>query len=292
MEQNTYFSFRCPGCGGKARVASRHAGQAIVCPHCQAHHIARPDVRPTTLPSATAPQPVSGNPATTTRVARPFDTTTSTVRRAGEATELIAVDPQSASRTTAPGMAGFTAQRPQPAPGTAAVQRRPAGQAGTATIQRVVHVAPSPRSPLPLAAAFGLAVLCAGIAVWAFTEANFYRRLASEARDQQERSIEELVVLKVRAESQERRLAQAQVELAAQRAATTRERELVADLQKTIGKLGEELARATRPIEPGLSTVPTIDAVTAVTASGAFPSPDNPAAGVPAIRRDQSTIRR
>lgn len=301
MDATTFFSFRCPACNGRSRVASRHAGQVIVCPYCQAHGAAKPDVAPNVVPTTShIRRPDGASPATTTRVARPLEpVTTSTIRRERvEASDLVISQQQQPARATAPGMDGFAENRP----GTATIQRRmaaqqPQGQAqaapqlqaqpGTQSIQRTIHVAPPPPKQGSLFAALAAAALCAGVAVWAFSEANAVNRALRESRDRVERANGELTALKTQAESQERRLAQSQIELAAERAATTRERQVVSDLQRTVDKMGAELARIARTGgEPELSMVPTASAVNSVTAPGAFPLPTIPSAGVPSARRD------
>jgi len=83
-------------------------------------------------------------------------------------------------------------------------------------------------------------------------------------------------------------LAKTQVELAAAQASISRERELVADLQKTVGRLGEDLAKASRVEMPGISSVPTASAVSSFTTGGAFPSAVLPMAGVPVARREKA----
>lgn len=302
MDATTFFSFRCPACNGRSRVASRHAGQVIVCPYCQAHGTAQPDVRPTVVPTTShIRRPDGASPATTTRVARPLEpVTTSTIRRERvEASDLVITQQQPAARATAPGMDGFAENRP----GTATIQRRMASQQqpqaaqqlqmpssqqpATQTIQRTIHVAPPPPRQGSLFAALAVAALCAGIAVWAVSESNAVNRALRESRDRVERGNGELTALKTQVESQERRLAQAQIELAAERTATARERQMVTDLQRSVDKLGAELARIARTGgEPELSMVPTASAVEAVTAPGAFPLPSIPSAGVPNARRD------
>ena len=298
MDATTFFSFRCPACNGRSRVASRHAGQVIVCPYCQAHGTAQPDMRPNVVPTTSqVRRPDGATPATTTRVARPLEpVTTATIRRERvEAADVVASQ-QSASRATAPGMDGFAENRP----GTATIQRRmaaqqqqglpqPVQQPATQSIQRTIHVAPPPPRQGSLFAALAAAALCAGVAVWAFSEANAVNRSLRESRDRMERANGELTALKSQAESQERRLAQSQIELAAERAATTRERQVVSDLQRTVDKMGAELARIARTGgEPELSMVPTASAVNAVIAPGAFPLPTIPSAGVPNTRRDSA----
>ena len=119
-------------------------------------------------------------------------------------------------------------------------------QTSTGSLTRVVHVAAPPTSPAPLWIALGIAVICGGIAVWAFTEADGQSRVARDSRTERDKAAEELAVLKIQSESQERRLAQAQVELAAERANTAREREIAAEMQRTVDKLSEELARIAR----------------------------------------------
>jgi hypothetical protein len=304
MDATTFFSFRCPACNGRSRVASRHAGQVIVCPYCQAHGTAQPDVRPNVVPTTSQiRRPDGASPATTTRVARPLEpVTTSTVRRERvEASDLVISQQQQQPRATAPGMDGFAENRP----GTATIQRRMAAQQpaaaapqpqaaqqpqpATQSIQRTIHVAPPPPKQGSLFAALAAAALAAGIAVWAFSEANAVNRALRESRDRLEHANGELTALKSEAESQERRLAQSQIELAAERAATTRERQVVSDLQRTVDKMGAELARIARTGgEPELSMVPTASAVNAVTAPGAFPLPTIPSAGVPNTRRDSA----
>ena len=294
----TFFSFRCSACNGRSRVDSRHAGQVIVCPYCQAHGKAQPDAQPTVVPTTSrVRRPDGASPATTTRVARPMEpVTTATARRERvDAADIVIGQQQPAARATAPGMDGFAETRP----GTATIQRRMAAQQqgqpqaaaqtqpATQGIQRTIHVAPPPPSHGSLFAGLAAAALCAGIAVWAVSESNAVNRALRESRDRAERANGELTALKTQAESQERRLAQSQIELAAERAATTRERQMVADLQRTVDKMGAELARIARTGgEPELSMVPTASAVSAVTAPGAFPLPSIPSAGVPSTRRD------
>lgn len=190
--------------------------------------------------------------------------------------------------TTGPGTATVTRQHKTPAQVLAT-----STQTGTSSMTRVVHVAAPPKSPAPLWTALGLAVICVGIAVWAFTEASGQSRVARDSRTERDKATEELAVLKIPAESQERRLAQAQVELAAERANTAREREIAADMQRTVNMLGEELARIARTGgSADNSMVPTAAAVHAVTAPEAFPAPGIPTAGVPNTRTDKSSAPR
>ncbi len=309
MDQTTYFSFRCPVCTGRARVASRHAGQVIVCPYCQANATAVPDTRPTVVPSP-AHQHVSrdadGNPATTSRVARPLDpVTTATIRRQRAAdrfgTEVLPQMPQM-SQATAPGMAGFADNRAPSAAaatatvGTASITRRqvaptapaPSNAApGTASISRNTQrpapaPAPAPASQVPFMWTATAAAILTAVSIWACVDASTQRTRWQLAKQQAEDATTELTHVKTTAEELDKRLAQAQVELAAARAATARERELVTDLQKTNGRLAEELVKSSHANDaPLLTTTPTSAGQSTMLATG-FPTPLSPSAGVPA----------
>ena len=339
MDQPTYFSFRCPACAGRARVASHHAGQNIVCPYCQVNAVAQPDIQPLVVPRAPIQQRVDahGNPHTTSRVARPLGATgTASVRRQAPATATAtqSLDTQklfaderpspTSTRSAAPGMSGFADNRPATAsvrrvqPGTATVVRAhaqgpqgPTGrhlptQPGTATIARTQVVAqsgtatisrPAPGRPAaapsvsqaPFFAAAAAATCFALLTTWAAVDANTYRTSYQQLRDQADKATAQLTDAQATAETLEKRLAKTQMELAAAQAAITRERELVADLHKTVGRLGEDLAKAARVEMPGISTVPTSMAVNSLTAGGTFPSATLPMAGVPGVRRENGT---
>lgn len=308
MDQTTYFSFRCPVCQGRARVASRHAGQVIVCPYCQANATAVPDSKPTVVPSPAQQQPraADSNPATTSRVARPLDpVTTATIRRERAAerfgTELLPQPPQQpqTSRITAPGMAGFADNRPPTSQaatatvGTASIRRQAAPTApgtaaapGTASIVRSVQrpapaPAPAPASQIPFMWTATAAAILTVVAIWACIDASAQRTRLQLAKQQVEEATTELTHVKTTAEELDKRLAQAQVELAAAKAATIRERELVTDLQKTNGRLAEELVKSSHANDaPMLTTTPTASALSTMLATG-FPSPVSPSAGVP-----------
>lgn len=342
MDQPTYFSFSCPACAGRARVASHHAGQTIVCPYCQVNAVARPDIQPSVVPRAPSQQRVDayGNPVTTSRVARPLGVAgTASVRRQApaaatatqslDAQELFADERPSptSTRSTAPGMSGFADNRPATAsvrrvqPGTATVSRGnapgpqgpqgPTGrhlppQPGTATIARTQVVAQSgtatisrpapgrpPAAPSASQAPFFFAAAAAAcfalFTTWAAVDANTYRSRYQQVREQADKATTQLTEVQATADTLEKRLAKTQMELAAAQAAVTRERELVADLHKTVGRLGEDLAKAARVEMPGISTVPTSMAVNSLTAGGAFPSAALPMAGVPVARRENSS---
>ncbi len=338
MDQTTYFSFRCAACNGRSRVASRHVGQTIVCPYCQVHGAALPDVRPTIVPVPRDPQPqrvdAAGNPVTTSRVARPLvSTTTATVRRPQppaapqvqqapygadlqvHAHELFADDrgTATATRSYAPGMVGFEENRAlspalaaAPAPGTASVRRTAPGtatiersgttatharQPGSATIARNAQPGRAPamaRAPAqtPLLAAVAATVILALFATWAVTDANSYRSRYMQARAEIDRGAAQLTDIQATADTLDKRLARAQIELAAAQAAVLRERELVADLNKAVGRLSDDLAKAARIEAPGLSSSAASSALASAQTQGGFPVATLPTAGVPAARRD------
>ena len=349
MDQTTYFSFSCPACAGRARVASHHAGQAIVCPYCQVNAVARPDIQPSVVPRAPSQQRVDahGNPLTTSRVARPLGVAgTASIRRQAPAaaTGTQSLDAQelftdertspTSTRSAAPGMSGFADNRPVTAsvrrvqPGTATVSRAHAqglgqaqgqaqGQAGgqtgrhlppqpgTATITRAQVVAQSgtatisrpapgrpPAAPAASQAPFFLAAAAAAsfalLTTWAAVDANTYRTRYQQVREQADKATTQLTEVQATADTLEKRLAKTQMELAAAQAAVARGRELVADLHKTVGRLGEDLAKAALVEMPGISTVPTSMAVNSLTAGGTFPSAALPMAGVPVARREKS----
>ena len=274
--------------------------------------MAQPDMQPHLGPT---PQGHPGDEYHPGSANRPEPVTASTTRR--QQGRQTAAPITASHRAPAPMMDGFsTSELPDAAlavgtarygvagssPGTATVTRRhktpapvPAtrSQSGTGSMTRVVHVAAPPTSTAPLWTALGVAVVCGGIAVWAFTEASSQNRVARDSRTERDQAAEELAALKIRAESQERRLAQVQVELAAERANTAREREITADMQRSVNKLGEELARIARTGGGAdLSMVPSAAAVQAVTAPGAFPTPGIPTAGVPNTRKDKANAAR
>ncbi len=261
MDSDTHFSYRCPACSGRSRVASRHAGQMVVCPHCQAHGAARPDVRPAAVPSLTPT-----GPATTKRYARPLEPQTGvTVRRMRQVDGRF-TDELPNPRPPAPGMDGFADGRP-----------------GTSTVHRGVQVVALPPSPRPtpytpnrgpLIGAWTVAAAAALIAVWAVTTASASQSRTAEYSAGRAKAEDSLAAAQVRADSAERRAAQLQTELAAEKASTLRERELVADLNRTIEQLGGELARALR-------TSP----ATAATGIGPFPAPPGPLTA-PLTRRE------
>ncbi len=343
MDQTTYFSFRCASCNGRSRVASRHVGQTIVCPYCQVHGAALPDVKPTIVPVPRDPQPqridAAGNPVTTSRVARPLvSTTTATVRRPQPAAspyvqqapfvadlqvhahELFADDRGTATgtRSYAPGMIGFAENRAlsptfaaasAPSPGTASVRRMAPGtatidrsgtnavhsrQPGSATIARNAQPGRAPamaRAPaqMPLFAAVAATVILALFATWAVTDANSYRSRYVQARAELDRGAAQLTDSQATADTLDKRLARAQIELAAAQAAVLRERELVADLHKAVGRLSEDLAKAARIEAPGLSSSAASSALASAQTQGGFPVATLPTAGVPATRRDGLT---
>lgn len=348
MDQTTFFSFRCPACAGRARVASHHAGQTIVCPYCQVNAIARPDIQPSVVPRAPSQQRVDayGNPVTTSRVARPLEAPgTTSVRRvqasagsiSGTATSSQPFDTQelfaderpslTSTRSAAPGMSGFADNRPGTAsvrgassstatvtrahvsghaprqekgyassqPSTATVSRGPrpgqvVQQSSTATISRPPPGRPAAApttSQAPFFVASAAAVFFALLTTWAAVDANTYRTRFFQARDQGEKATALHSDVQTTVDALEKRLAKTQVELAAAQASISRERELVTDLQKTVGRLGEDLAKASRVDMPGISTVPTASAVNSFAAGGTFPSAVLPMAGVPVARREK-----
>lgn len=344
MDQQTFFSFRCPACAGRARVASHHAGQTIVCPYCQVNAVARPEIQPSVVPRAPSQQRVDayGNPVTTSRVARPLGAPgTTSVRRQAPATSTVTATATSSqpfdtqelfaderpsptsTRSAAPGMSGFAENRPatasvrqhQAGPATGTVTRaHVAAQSGTATISRgqgpgpaqaqvvrQVGTASIPRpapgrppavpttSQAPFFVAAAATVFFALLTTWAAVDANTYRTRYQQTRGQADKSTAQLTEIQATADALEKRLAVAQVELAAAKASIIREREMVADLQKTVGRLGEDLAKASRVDMPGISTVPTASAVNSFANSGAFPSAVLPMAGVPVARRENGT---
>ena len=132
-------------------------------------------------------------------------------------------------------------------------------------------------------------VFFALLTTWAAVDANTYRTRYQQTRGQADKSTAQLTEIQATADALEKRLAVAQVELAAAKASIIREREMVADLQKTVGRLGEDLAKASRVDMPGISTVPTASAVNSFANSGAFPSAVLPMAGVPVARRENGT---
>jgi len=344
MDQpTTYFSFRCPSCAGRARVASHHAGQTIVCPYCQVNAVARPDIQPSVVPRAPSQQRVDayGNPVTTSRVARPLGVPgTTSVRRqppasssSATATSTQSFDSQdlfaderpsiTSSRSAAPGMSGFAENRPGSAlvtapvtgsvrrvqSGTATVTRAhvagAAGKSGTATISRGQAISqpstatisrPAPgRAPAvaqtsnaPFFVAAAATAFFALLTTWAAVDANTFRTRFQQTREQADKAATQLADAQATADTLEKRLAKTQVELAAAQASISRERELVADLQKTVGRLGEDLAKASRVEMPGISSVPTASAVSSFTTGGAFPSAVLPMAGVPVARREKA----
>ena len=349
MDQQTFFSFRCPACAGRARVASHHAGQTIVCPYCQVNAVARPEIQPSVVPRAPSQQRVDayGNPVTTSRVARPLGAPgTTSVRRQAPGTsnatatatatssqpfdtqELFADERPSPSstRSAAPGMSGFAENRPATAsvrqhqhqagpatgtvtrahvaaqPGTATISRgqgpgpaqaQVVRQVGTASISRPAPGRPPAAAPAHSQAPFYVAaaatVFFALLTTWAAVDANTYSSLYQQTSQQAKNATDQLTVIQTTADALEKRLAVAQVELAVAKASLGREREMVADLQKAVGRLGEDLAKASRVEMPGISTVPTASAVNSFASSGAFPSAVLPMAGVPVARRQNGT---
>ena len=332
MDQTTFFPFRCPNCDGRARVASKHAGQLIVCPHCQANAAAVPDPRPLTQPGRIDGQ---GNPITTSRIARPFDPTTSASFRRPRVDEHFpgesgalgggpAGDPTSSgpNSRTAGGTARISSgARPAVTPGTSALRRtsvtlsqaasaaqanvnaqqaaaaqpggQPAGQPGTASINRTTAMRqlpaplPPPRpSQLPFVCAGVSALLFAAVAGWALYDGSTYRTRWQMATQQAEDAEVAQAKAQAAAADGERRMAQLQTELAAAKAATARERDVVSELQKTNGRLADELVRASQIQAPTLSAGPATGATDRTLAGGTFPAPTAPAAGVPAARRD------
>lgn len=308
MDQTTYFSFRCASCSGRSRVASRHAGQVIVCPHCQAHGVAVPDMRPSTVPPR--PATAQGAQVTTSRVARPLtSSTTTTIRRTVDANAASATatatridtgdlfgderPAPTSTRQAAPGMAGFADNR-APAPVTGSIRRT---QPGTTTIARTSVTErvpgrlpdvprPVPQSSTPFIAAMSAAIALAVLAAWAGLEANANHKRYEQARNEAKQTADQAAEAQATSETLDKRLASAQVELAAAKAAFTHEHALVVDLQKAVSRLSDDLAKASRIDAPGISTVPTAAAVHAMTNGGAFPSASLPTAGVPNTRRD------
>lgn len=126
------------------------------------------------------------------------------------------------------------------------------------------------------------------LTTWTAVDANTNRTRFQQVREQADKATTQLTEVQATADTLEKRLAKTQMELAAAQAAITRERELVADLHKTVGRMGEALAKAARVEMPGISTVPTSMAVNSLTAGGAFPSAAMPMAGVPVARRENS----
>ncbi len=121
------------------------------------------------------------------------------------------------------------------------------------------------------------------VTILACVEASTQRNRWMIAKQQVDAATTELTHVKTTAEELDKRLAQAQTEIAAARAATLRERELVAELQKTNGRMAEELVKASHATDaPLLTTTPTAGSVATMLATGSFPSPVSPSAGVPA----------
>ena len=314
MDQTIYLSYRCPACGGRARVASIHAGQVILCPHCQAQGVAQPDVQPQVRPTPDDRRVQDPQPGSTTRFARPLDPATSSSSRR-LAHQTAAPITASHHRQPAPRRDGFSTGELSMVPsavgaprtgattissGPATVTRRhltpaqlPATSDQTGTGSMTPIVAASTWSAVLQWTALGAAAICVGIAVWACTEANGQSRVARDTRSERDQLTEAVATLKIQVESRERHLAQVQVELAAERANAAREREIAGEMQRTVNKLGEELARIARTGGgASISMVPTAAAIQAVTATGTFPAPGIPTAGVPSARKEKTLTTR
>lgn len=284
-------------------MASRHAGMIIVCPHCQAKAAAVPDTQPRVVPSPSQNlrRNLDGNPATTTRVARPLDpTTTATIRRE-RAVERFGTELLPPPRA-APGMAGFADGRPPAQPVSTTITRRtsapttsaaPTGSApttaspGTAAITRnntARQVAPPPpqTSQVPFIWAASAAAVMTAVAIFGYMEASTHKTRWQLAKQQADEAKTAVTHVQTTADALDKRLAQAQVELIAARSATLREREIVTDLQKTTARLAEELVKRLQPSDaPFLTTTPAPGTVAAMVATGAFPAAVSPSAGVP-----------
>jgi hypothetical protein len=181
-----------------------------------------------------------------------------------------------------------TFQRAQARPGTGTVRRvapaDPFGQPPSA---------PSPRKPAPVPTASSslqgwvlaslAATMVAGcIAVWALATAHATDRMLAEARAQRDKAVEESTALRAQNAGLEVRIAESQAQVVAERAATVREREVVTGLQRAVGRLSEELVRATKPLEPMLS----LGAQAGVPAAPpGLPQPGALTAGVPVSGR-------
>ena len=293
MESSDVFSLTCPSCNGRSRVASRHAGHQVICPHCTQSVLAHPEQA-----GGTASWRQNGGQVSTVRVARPIGSvSTASHQRPPQAriqelrsgtqelrsgTQELLADFQPSVRPTPPGMAGFSAPQAPTTPGTTSIQRR--SPAAGATMTRPT---PAPPANSSLAISAGVAATIAvGVAIWAFTEASASRRAAIQALAERDKAQEDLALLRIQSESTDRRLAQAQTELAAAQASATRERDISNHLQIAVDRMSETIARNRQASEPSLSMVPTTAAVMAVLAPGSFPTASIPAAGIPVTRRE------
>ncbi len=124
------------------------------------------------------------------------------------------------------------------------------------------------------------------LAILAAVDASTYRTRYQQARNEADKGATQSADFQATAETLDKRLARAQVELAAAQAAVVREREIVVELNKTVTRLGEDLAKASRAEMPGLTTRPNAGAMSAIAAGGTFPSATLPIAGVPMNRRE------